>query len=532
MLLGRDLGKSILRWIDIFTLCFYGRSGMRVILAGYNVDKEVIEDLKRHSPPRDDVTPETLSASYARISRDPRPADELRAVARREVERARRSNQAIIFKMGHHSVAEHGVFNFDIIGVSRLALEEIEKFRLCSYTEKSQRYIKLGDDFIIPEEVRGAGLERIFLKTVRAQNALYHNLHERLRPYLFNKYKELAEHPKNHSVLEGWAKEDARYAVSLATEGQVGLTINARNLELLIRRFAAKKLAEFRELNNRIYALAREVAPSIILFVEATDFDARTSGELEEAARPLFMEEGRAGEKRAPRRSAGEEDVALAEATPDGDDRILAALLHASTAMSYFLCLRRVRRLTPAGKKEIIKTALRHMEFYDFPPREFEYAGLTFSLLVSASCFAQLKRHRMATLTTQHYDPALGVTVPSSIEASGAGREFRELIARTNETYAALLPKAGPAASYVLTNAHRRRVLLRVNVRELYHISRLREDPTAQWEIREIAGRMSNLARKEMPLSCLLLGGKDRYPALYQKVFGKPPKLSPPHYLK
>ena len=121
---------------------------MKVVLAGYNIDKEVIDDLKRHSPPRDDVTPETLSASYARISRDPRPADKLRAVARREVERARRSNRTIIFKMGHHSVAEHAVFNFDIIGISRLALEEIEKFRLCSYTEKSQRYIMLGDDFV------------------------------------------------------------------------------------------------------------------------------------------------------------------------------------------------------------------------------------------------------------------------------------------------------------------------------------------------------------------------------------------------
>jgi thymidylate synthase ThyX len=434
--------------------------------------------------------------------------------------------------MGHHSVAEHAVFNFDIIGVSRLALEEIEKFRLCSYTEKSQRYIRLGDDFVIPEEIRMAGLDRAYVRTVRAQNSLYHGLYERLKPYLFNKYGGLAENPKNHPVLEGWAKEDARYVVSLATEGQVGLTINARNLELLIRRFAAKKLAELRGLNERIYALASEVAPSIILFIKATDFDARTLNEFEEATRALFMDKGRAGEKRTPRRPAGEEHVTLAEATADGDDRILAALLHTSSALPYSLCLRRARWLTPAEKKEIIKTALRHMEFYDFPPREFEYADLTFSLLVSASCFAQLKRHRMATLTAQDYDPALDVTVPPSIEAIGAGHEFRDLIARTNETYSTLLPKTGPAAAYVLTNAHRRRVLLKVNVRELYHISRLREDPTAQWEIREIVGRMSDLARKEMPLSCMLLGGKDRYPALYEKIFGQPPKLSPPLYLK
>ncbi|MFZ2054734.1 MAG: FAD-dependent thymidylate synthase [Candidatus Aminicenantales bacterium] len=506
---------------------------MKVVLAGYNVDKEVIDDLKRHSPPRDDVTPETLSASYARISRDPRPADELRAVARREVERARRSNQTIIFKMGHHSVAEHAVFNFDIIGLSRLALEEIEKFRLCSYTEKSQRYIMLGDDFVVPEEVRKARLERVFLKTIRAQNALYHSLYSRLKPYLFIKYKDLAQDPRNHPVLEGWAKEDARYVVSLATEGQVGLTINARNLELLIRRFAAKKMAELRELNQRIYRLAKEVAPSIILFTEASDFDARTYGELEDAARTLFERTKGRPRKESPAVRSGEESVSLADTTPGGDDRILAAILHTASSMPYEQGLRRVRWMTPAEKKDLVKTAFRRQEFYDFPLREFEFADLTFSLVVSASCFAQLKRHRMATLTCQRYDPALGVTVPPTVEEVGAEPEFRRMVGQTEETHALLQKKIGPeAAAYVLMNAHRRRVLFKVNVRELYHISRLREDPTAQWEIREAVGRMSALARKEVPLSCLLLGGKNRYPGIYRKVFGMNPRLSSPKLLK
>ena len=63
---------------------------MRVLLAGYNVDSAVLDELKAASPPREDVTPETLSASYARISRDPRPVDELRAARARGAGRARR----------------------------------------------------------------------------------------------------------------------------------------------------------------------------------------------------------------------------------------------------------------------------------------------------------------------------------------------------------------------------------------------------------------------------------------------------------
>jgi len=207
---------------------------MKVILAGYNVDSTVIEELKKGNPERGGVTPETLSASYARISRDPRSVDELRALARAEVERAQKSNRTIIFKMGHHSVAEHAVFNFDIIGMSRFAIEEVERFRLCSYTEKSQRYIKLKDDFVIPEEVKKAGKEEIFLKVIREQNDMYQRLYEKLKPYFYDKYSDLAQDRKKHSILDGWAKEDSRYIVSLATEGQLGMTLNARNLEFMI----------------------------------------------------------------------------------------------------------------------------------------------------------------------------------------------------------------------------------------------------------------------------------------------------------
>ena len=258
---------------------------MKVLLAGYNVDREVLDELKRTAPPRLDATPETLSAAYARISRDARPVDELRRAARDEVEKARRSNAAIIFGMGHHSVAEHAVFNFDVIGVSRLAVEEIERFRLGSYTEKSQRYISLGDDFVIPEELGPAGADRdLFLETVQAQNALYRSLLERLGPYVSARYPAVAADPRKRSLLDGWAKEDARYAVSLATESQLGLTMNARSLELLVRRFGVKPLAEFRDLRRRLFAAASEVAPSLLRFTEAGDFETKTYGDLAAAA--------------------------------------------------------------------------------------------------------------------------------------------------------------------------------------------------------------------------------------------------------
>ena len=72
---------------------------MRVYLAGYNVDASVLAELEAKSGKRDDLTPEVLSAAYARISRDPRLITEIRKDARNEVERSRKSNSTIIFKV-------------------------------------------------------------------------------------------------------------------------------------------------------------------------------------------------------------------------------------------------------------------------------------------------------------------------------------------------------------------------------------------------------------------------------------------------
>ncbi|MBI5078536.1 FAD-dependent thymidylate synthase [Candidatus Saganbacteria bacterium] len=466
---------------------------MQITLAGYNVDAEVLAELTAGQN-RQDVTPETLSASYARISRDPRPINELRKTAREEVEKARKSNSTIIFKMGHHSVAEHAVFNFDILDVSRLALEEIEKFRLCSYTEKSQRYQKLEGGFAVPEEIKGGEFEKRFVEVVEKQNSCYQGL-----------------------TTKGIEPEDARYITSMATPGQVGMTVNARSLELLVRRFASSELAEVREAGRKMYALAARIAPSILLFVGENDFDRKTYAGLREHFK------GRWEGKRRVSRSCE-----LVDYTGKADDKLIAALLHVSSGISFRNCRRIARNMRGKERREAIKKSCQYMEFYDAVIREFEHINLTYDLILSSACFAQMKRHRMAAITSQKYDPALGVTVPPKIKEAGEGKYFLEMVKETERVYYEMADKEPAAARYVLTGAHRKRILLTLNARELYHISRLREDAHAQWDIRKTAASMTAAAQKVMPAALQLIGGKDRYPEVYRKVYGRPPKVFPP----
>ncbi|MCK5220598.1 MAG: FAD-dependent thymidylate synthase, partial [Candidatus Aminicenantes bacterium] len=206
---------------------------MDIKLAGFNIETDSMEEFQKVNGKL--LTPEIFSSAYARISRSKKSVTELREDARKDVEKARRSNQKIIFDMGHHSVSEHAVFNFDLIGISRLALESIERFRLVSYTEKSQRYVTLKGDYIIPEEFDDTILKKDFIEIIELQNKTYESLFKLLREYIFNKFSDLAGEKSNKSLLEGWAKEDARYALSLATQAQLGLSFNARTLEHAIR---------------------------------------------------------------------------------------------------------------------------------------------------------------------------------------------------------------------------------------------------------------------------------------------------------
>ncbi len=486
---------------------------MKILLAGYNLDYDLICELKDKSAAAQDITPETISAAYARISRSPKPVDELRADARAEVDKARKSNRNIVFAMGHSSVAEHAVFNIDVIGASRLLIEEIEKFRLCSYTEKSQRYVLFNKDFVVPEEIKKAGLTGLFTAAIGLQNDYYRELYEKLRPYVFAENKELAENPANRSLLEGWAKEDARYTIALATETQLGMTINARNLELMLRRLAAVPLAEAQEYSNKLYAVTKDIAPSLIRYTQATNYDRLTRANLQSLAAILAKKySSPAGAKKYPA-------VQLTFVTPDADVRAAAALLFSATGLNYQQCLKLADGLNPAEKKALFKTTFEHIQQHDAALRELENIDLQFELVMSASCFAQLKRHRMSTIIAQDYDPQLGVTIPPAVCAIGQQKQFLEIMQKTQDAYEQIRVKAPQAAPYVLTNAHRKRVLMKVNARELYHLARLRADGHAQWDIRKLSDDMLKAAKKIMPLTLLLACGKDSFAALYKKTF-------------
>ena len=143
---------------------------------------------------------------------------------------------------------------------------------------------------------------------------------------------------------------------------------------------------------------------------------------------------------------------------------------------------------------------------------------------MSCPNFAQLKRHRIATLLSGDYDIRLGNTIPESIRQNGLESEFMKIIETTSDVYQNLKDRYGQAADYILTNSHRRMVIMKMNLRELYHFVRLRDDHHAQWDIKSLAHTLLEQVKDIMPLSTLLLCGKSDFEKQYQAIFKTKPK--------
>jgi len=498
---------------------------MQITLAGYNLDSAVMDeireltDLPRSVPDdlpslakiidslaKEPLTPETISAAYARISRSPSSVSELRRDARSSVSRTRQSNERIVFGLGHASVAEHAVFNLDITGISRLALEALEAHRLASYTEGSQRYIASSGDFEVPDEVREIGLTNRFTESVHKLFAGYRELITLLEKH----YADLPEHERNTK-----SREDSRYVLPLACRSQVGITLNARGAESVIHACNQAPLAEVKLIGKQMADVLRHIGPSLIRYIEpnpkwsaSESALAQTACQVASHAVPKFRDESA---------------VELIDYPREGEILAVAGLLFSRGSDSFKNCLEHVRKMSDAERCRIVIDSHNYLSVHDPVRRELELGTFVFSITLSASAFAQLKRHRMATIIAQHYQPELGVTTPPILQEVGGLNIFNECLKTSEELYRALVKSlhsnVKSAAQYALTNAHRRRVVFQANSRELTHLSRLREDAYAQWDIRATAQDMIRLAREACPGLMLLAAGKDAFPDLHARLF-------------
>jgi len=150
----------------------------------------------------------------------------------------------LALRLGHFSVFEHVSFTFAIEGISRACSHQLVRHRFFSFTQQSQRYVKLNDSsaFVMPPSIENSDeAKEIYKETL---NIIYEN------------YKKLL----NLKIPE----EDARFLLPNATETKIVATANARELlHFFALRLAPDAQWEIRSLAQKMLELVQPLAPNI-----------------------------------------------------------------------------------------------------------------------------------------------------------------------------------------------------------------------------------------------------------------------------
>ena len=178
---------------------------------------------------------------------------------------------SLLMDLNHESPIEHISFTFGIEGVSRVLTHQLVRHRIASFSQQSQRYVKLEQfEYIIPPTIEeDESAKKIFIKAMEEDQKNYDDLTDILYEKHYKKYMEEGfSERQSKSKSEKQAIEDARYVFPNACETKIVLTMNARSLMNFFRlRTCNRAQWEIRELAIGMLKEVKKVYP--ILFKNA-----------------------------------------------------------------------------------------------------------------------------------------------------------------------------------------------------------------------------------------------------------------------
>lgn len=173
----------------------------------------------------------------------------------------------MLVDLGHESPIEHINFTFGIEGVSRTLTHQLVRHRIASYSQQSQRYVKLEQfEYIIPPAIeKDEEAKKLFIEAMKKDQEYY----DKIADILFNRYfdkhiKDGLSEKEAKQKAEKEAIEDARYVFPNACETKIVLTMNARSLMNFFRlRTCERAQWEIRELAIKMLKNVKEVYPNL-----------------------------------------------------------------------------------------------------------------------------------------------------------------------------------------------------------------------------------------------------------------------------
>jgi thymidylate synthase ThyX len=251
----------------------------------------------------------------------------------------------------------------------------------------------------------------------------------------------------------------------------------------------ANPLAEVRALAGLILSELEKVIPAFVARVQQPLRGVRWAEYLGQTRTAILETADRLIRDMEPE---AKPEVTLTEFDPEGETKVVAAALYASSQLPDDQLLAIARSLSLEQRVAVMRayvgdrTNRRHK-----PGRAFERTRYRFDVLADYGAFRDLQRHRLLTLEWQPLTPHRGSVQPGAIEEAGALADWNAVMSASAELYDALVA-AGlrDAAPYAVAMAYRVRFYMDMNAREAMHVIELRTSPQGHPSYRRVCQAM------------------------------------------
>ena len=422
------------------------------------------------------------------------------AVSATGQERAERLYDRVFVEYGDDSVAQLGGVHLACEQASQLLCKALEWGRLAAYLEQSTRYMRYDDRpggnwrATVPAEIVGTDLEasfEVFLDTVfQAYGRMYEPVDRFYRD----------RHPKdsadsdfvyNQSIMAKTC-DTLRVLLPAATRSNLGIYATGQSYEQLLMRLSAHPLAEMREYGQLMLVELRKVIPAFLKRVDAQDRGITWSNYWRDtrsavAATTLAATSAEPVQERA--------EVTLTDWDPEGELKVAAAVMYASSSLADDQLLELARAMSPQQRAELLRASVgRRANRRHKPGRAWERTQYRFDVLCDYGAFRDLQRHRPLTIEWQRLTTERGADIPPQIDQAGLRSESDRVMEASRDMEGELL-RAGldEAAQYAVSMAYRIRFVMQMTAREAMHLTELRSQPQGHPTYRRVARSMHRL---------------------------------------
>ena len=422
------------------------------------------------------------------------------------VKRAETLYERVFLEYGDDSVAQLGGVHLACEQASNLLTKILERGRLMSYLEQSTRYVAY--------DSRSEGRYRYY----RDPDVLMSSLGTRYvgdMDRLFDSYADLvprmaeffrARYPKApqdsdmvwRQAIRAKAFDAVRGILPAAALSNVGIYGSGQGYEQLLLRMRAHPLPEARDYADMMLLELRKVIPSFLSRVDRVDRGQLWSQYLDDTRINSSAVSAQLFSGDIDEEPITTTHVRLLEFDPDGEDKLIAAMLYESVDVPEERVLAKVRAMGADQKRAVADAYIgdrrnrRHK-----PGRAFERIDYRFDILSDYGAFRDLQRHRLLTVEWQPLSPMHGFVLPDAVVEANCTDAFEGAMERSAELYDALADRFVDQAPYAVSLAYRIRYVMQMNAREAMHLIELRSAPAGHPEYRFVAQEMHRLIAEQ-----------------------------------